>query len=97
MFRKLTIALIATAALGTAALAPTSASAWHGGGGGWGGGRGGYHGGWGGFHGGWGGYGGASAEAPVSALTTPIDAALGDITLAKNILGCARGKAPRIK
>jgi len=58
MFRKLTIALIATAALGTAALAPTSASAWHGGGGGWGGGRGGYHGGWGGFHGGWGGYGG---------------------------------------
>jgi hypothetical protein len=46
MVRKLTFALIATAALGGAALAPTSASAWHGGGG------------WGGFHGGWGGYGG---------------------------------------
>ena len=57
MVRKLTFALIATAALGTAALAPTSASAWHGGGG-WGGGHGGFHGGWGGFHGGWGGYGG---------------------------------------
>jgi hypothetical protein len=42
MFRKLTLALVAAAALGTAALAPTSASAWwHGGwhrwGGGWGG------------------------------------------------------------
>jgi hypothetical protein len=48
MFRKMTIALVATAALGTAALAPTSASAW-----GW---RGGFHddwhGGW--FHRGWG-------------------------------------------
>jgi quinolinate synthase len=39
----------------------------------------------------------ASEEAPVSVFTTPIDAALGDITLAKNILGCARGKVPRIK
>ena len=47
MVRKLTFALIATTALGAAALAPTSASAWHGGWGGW-------HGGW---HGGWG-YGG---------------------------------------
>jgi hypothetical protein len=48
MVRKLTFALIATTALGTAALAPTSASAWHGGFGGW-------HG---GFHGwGYGGYG----------------------------------------
>jgi hypothetical protein len=36
MFRKLTLALIATAALGTAALAPTSASAWGWYGGGWG-------------------------------------------------------------
>ena len=44
MFRKLTLTLIAIAALGTAALAPTSASAW---------GR--WHGGWG--HRGWG-YGG---------------------------------------
>jgi hypothetical protein len=49
MFRKMTIALVATAALGTAALAPTSASAW-----GWhrGGFHGGWHGGW--FHRGWG-------------------------------------------
>ncbi len=31
MFRKITLALVATAALGTAALAPTSASAWSGG------------------------------------------------------------------
>ena len=44
MFRKMTIALVATAALGTAALVPTSASAawgWH---------RGFHH----GFYGGWG-------------------------------------------
>jgi Spy/CpxP family protein refolding chaperone len=49
MFRKMTIALVATAALGTAALAPTSASAawgWHGGY------HHGWHGGW--FHRGWG-------------------------------------------
>jgi hypothetical protein len=51
MFRKITIALVATAALGTAALAPTSASAW-----GWHDGfHHGWHGGW--FHSGWG-YGG---------------------------------------
>ena len=37
----------------------------------------------------------ASAAAPVSVFTTPVDAALGDIILAKNILGWARGKAPR--
>jgi hypothetical protein len=48
MFRKMTIALVATAALGTAALAPISASAW-----GWHGGfHHGFHGGW--FHRGWG-------------------------------------------
>jgi hypothetical protein len=53
MVRKLTFALIATIALGTTALAPTSASAWQGGWGGW---HGGYHGGgWG--YGGYGGYG----------------------------------------
>jgi hypothetical protein len=52
MVRKLTFAVVAAAALGTAALAPTSASAWHGGWGGW---HGGFHGGWG--YGGWG-YGG---------------------------------------
>jgi hypothetical protein len=46
MFRKISIALVAAAALGSAALAPTSASAW-----GRGGGFGGYHG---GFHEGWG-------------------------------------------
>jgi hypothetical protein len=47
MFRKLTFALIATAALGAAALAPTSASAFgHFGGG---------HGGYGGLHRGYGG------------------------------------------
>jgi hypothetical protein len=45
MFRKLTIAFVAAAALGTAAMAPTTASAW-----GWG--HGGWHGGW---HHGWGG------------------------------------------
>jgi hypothetical protein len=45
MFRKISIALVAAAALGTAALAPTSASAW-----GHGGGFGGFHGGYGGFH-----------------------------------------------
>jgi hypothetical protein len=45
MLRKISIALVAAAALGTAALAPTSASAW---------GRGGFHG---GFHGGYGGWG----------------------------------------
>ena len=51
MFRKLTFALLATAALGAAALAPTSASA-HGGGGGGGGSHGGYgsFGGHGGYH-----------------------------------------------
>jgi hypothetical protein len=46
MFRKISIALVAAAALGSAALAPTSASAW-----GRGGEFGGYHG---GFHEGWG-------------------------------------------
>jgi hypothetical protein len=48
MFRKLSLIAVAAASLGVAALAPTSASAW--GGGGW-------HGGWhgGGWHGGWGG------------------------------------------
>ena len=35
MVRKLALAFVAAAALGTAALAPTSASAWNGGGGGW--------------------------------------------------------------
>jgi hypothetical protein len=50
MFRKLSLAAVAAIALGTAALAPTSASAWwHGGG--W---HGGWHGGWAGWHGGWG-------------------------------------------
>jgi len=44
MYRKIVLAVIAATAIGTAALAPTSASAW------WG------HGGWG--HGGWGHYGG---------------------------------------
>ena len=46
MFRKLSLAAVAAIALGTAALAPTSASAWwHGGG---------WHGGWHhGWHGGW--------------------------------------------
>jgi hypothetical protein len=45
MFRKLSLAAVAAIALGTAALAPTSASAhWHGG----------WHGGWHhGWHGGW--------------------------------------------
>jgi hypothetical protein len=46
MFRKISIALVAAAALGSAALAPTSASAW-GRGGGFGGFHGGYHEGWG--------------------------------------------------
>jgi len=41
MLRKLSLVAVAAASLGTAALAPTSASAW-----------GGHHGGW---HGGWGG------------------------------------------
>jgi hypothetical protein len=46
MFRKLSVALVAAVVLGSAALAPTSASAWgRGFGGGW-------HGG--GFHQGWG-------------------------------------------
>jgi hypothetical protein len=45
MFRKISIALVAAAALGSAALAPTSALAW-----GRGGGFGGFHG---GFHEGW--------------------------------------------
>jgi hypothetical protein len=43
MLRKTMLALVAGAALGAAALAPTSASA------AWGG----WHGGWGGWHGGW--------------------------------------------
>jgi hypothetical protein len=51
MFRKLSLAAVAAIALGTAALAPTSASAWWHGGGGW---HGGWHHGW-GWHGGWGG------------------------------------------
>ena len=46
MFRKISIALVAAAALGSTALAPTSASAW-GRGGGFGGSHGGYHEGWG--------------------------------------------------
>jgi hypothetical protein len=50
MFRKISIALVAAAALGSAALAPTSASAW-GRGGGFGGFHGGFHG---GYHEGWG-------------------------------------------
>ena len=50
MFRKLSLAAIAAIALGTAALAPTSASAYWRGGGGW------HHGWGGGWHGGgWGG------------------------------------------
>ena len=44
MLRKFTLALVAVAALGTAAIAPTSASAW------------GWHGGWHGWHGGGWGY-----------------------------------------
>ncbi|HKD24727.1 MAG TPA: sulfur globule protein precursor [Xanthobacteraceae bacterium] len=40
MLRKLSLAVIAATALGAAALAPTSASAW-------------WHGGWHGWHGGW--------------------------------------------
>ena len=58
MFRKISIALVAAAALGSAALAPTSASAW-----GRGGGFGGYHG---GFHEGWGhrGFGFGYGHAP---------------------------------
>ncbi len=56
MFRKMILALTAAAALGTAALAPTSASAfpfkggWHGHG------HFGHFGRWGGWYGGWGGY-----------------------------------------
>jgi hypothetical protein len=46
MFRKISIALVAAAALGSAALAPTSASAW-GRGGGFGRSHGGFHEGWG--------------------------------------------------
>jgi hypothetical protein len=58
MFRKISVALVAAAALGSVALAPTSASAW-GRGGGFGGFHGGYHEGWG--HRGFGyGYGGGS-------------------------------------
>ena len=66
MLRKLSLVAIAAAALGAAALAPTSASAW----GGWHGGR--HHGGWGGprvvigghgFHGH--GYGGCYVRRPV--------------------------------
>src|SRR6202166_133342 len=45
MLRKLSLVAVAAASLGVAALAPTSASAWGGGGGGW-------HGGW--HGGGWG-------------------------------------------
>ena len=48
MFRKLTLAVVAAASLGAAALAPSSASAWDGGHGGWHGG--GWHRSW-----GWGG------------------------------------------
>jgi len=60
MLRKLSLALVAAASLGAAALAPTSASAW----GGW---HGGYHHGWGGhrffiggpfYYGAYNGYGG---------------------------------------
>ena len=54
MIRKLSLAAVAAIALGTAALAPTSASAW------WGGWHNGWHGyGWGGprFYGAYGGYG----------------------------------------
>jgi hypothetical protein len=51
MFRKLSLAAVAAIALGTAALAPTSASAWWHGGPGW---HGGWHHGWGGGWG-WGG------------------------------------------
>ena len=56
MVRKLTFAIIATASLGAAALAPTSALAW----GGWHGGgfHRGFHGGWGGGYRVYGGYGG---------------------------------------
>ena len=51
MFRKLALALVATTALGAAAMTPTTASAW-----GHGGYHGGFHGGFHGFHGyrGWG-------------------------------------------
>jgi hypothetical protein len=49
MIRKLSLAAVAAIALGAAALAPTSASAWGGWHGGWHGG--GWHGGW---HRGWG-------------------------------------------
>ena len=60
MFRKLSLAAVAAIALGTVALAPTSASAWWHGGPGW---HHGWHGGgwgWGGprfYYGGYGGYG----------------------------------------
>jgi hypothetical protein len=63
MFRKLSLAAVAAIALGTAALAPTSASAWWHGGPRW---HGGWHHGWGGgwgwggprfYYGGYGGYG----------------------------------------
>ena len=54
MVRKLALAFVAAAALGTAALAPTSASAW------WGGGWHGYH----GYHGGWHGFYGYQAYRP---------------------------------
>ena len=57
MLRKLSLVAVAALSLGAAALAPTSASAWGGGGwhGGWHGG-GGWHVGWGGgWHRGWGG------------------------------------------
>jgi hypothetical protein len=49
MFRKIALAVVAAASLSAAALAPTQASAFHGGGG--------WHGGWhgGGWHRGWGG------------------------------------------
>jgi len=52
MLSKFSIAAVAAIALGTAALAPTSASAWWHGGGGWHGGGWGWHGG--GWHRGWG-------------------------------------------
>jgi hypothetical protein len=62
MFRKISIALVAAAALGSAALAPTSASAW---------GRGG---GFGGFHSGF--HEGGAIEASASVTATGRDGAI---------------------
>jgi hypothetical protein len=80
MFRKTMLALAASLAIGAAALAPTSASAWGGGGhGGWG--HGGWgHGGWGhswggprvGFYGGFGGYGGCFRDRWVPTPYGPV-------------------------